>query len=410
MLLKPELENQGNNDKNNPENPVVCGCVRLLRQGINKFREKGFIVIIASESDGIATSGRRGWLDIINGIGWPNLPGIEFDYTDDPDTVEKFNNSETNDSDKEEYYKRVDANFKAENAFMMEHMSRMNDGELLTYAAEIVKFRRLKDFLYINRHENETTGLPDNVEFLDYDLFEDDRDPRYAHWIIEGGERLEEEDGDYGDLTLYFIAAVDPESYKKAKCYGEDPTQRQASVLRLSKDLGEDFEPEMASIKCFDRLRYERAVAAQSGSDQLNIDDFRKSFTLGLAREGIDDGHDGDNFNLYDSSPEYANDPELPMGHEGRVLAWFDNEFNTQSSITGESMMGWRFEDDVTEAERNRAVAAVVSMAQRMGAARWTLECLKMLDDRYEELLDEEERERSRSRLGGIATELSDIK
>ena len=407
--MKPELENQGNNDKNNPENPVVCGCVRLLRQGINKFREKGFIVIMASESDGIATSGRRGWLDIINGIGWPNLPGIEFDYTDDPDAAEKFNNSETNDSDEEEYYKRVDANFEAENAFMMEHMSRMSDGELLTYAAEIIKFRRLKDFLYINRHEDEITGLPDNVEFLDYDLFEDDRDPRYAHWIIEGGERLEEEDGDYGDLTLYFIAAVDPESYKKAKCYGEDPTQRQASVLRLSKDLGEDFEPEMASIKCFDRLRYEKAVAAQGGSDQLNIDDFRKSFTLGLAREGIDDGHDGDNFNLYDSSPEYANDPELPIGHEGRVLAWFDNEFNTQSSITGESMMGWRFEDDVTEAERNRAVAAVVSMAQRMGAARWSLECLKMLDDRYEELLDEEERERSSSRLGRIATELSDI-
>lgn len=50
------------------------------------------------------------------------------------------------------------------------------------------------------------------------------------------------------------------------------------------------------------------------------------------------------------------------MGHEGRVLAWFDNEFNTQSSITGEPMMGWRFEDDVTEIERNRAVAAVVSM------------------------------------------------
>ena len=71
--------------------------------------------------------------------------------------------------------------------------------------------------------------------------------------------------------------------------------------------------------------------------------------------------------------------------------------------------MGWRFEDDVTEIERNRAVAAVVSMAQRMGAARWTLECLKMLDDIYKELLDKEERERSRSRLGGIATELSDI-
>lgn len=364
---------------------------------------------MASESDGIATSGRRGWLDIINGIGWPNLPGIEFDYTDDPDAAEKFNNSETNDSDKEEYYKRVDANFEAENAFMMEHMSRMRDDELLTCAAELIKFRRLKDFLYINRHEDEITGLPDNVEFLDYDLFEDDRDPRYAHWIIEGGERLEEEDGDYGDLMLYFIAAVDPESYKKAKCYGEDPTQKQASVLRLSKDLGEDFEPEMASIKCFDRLRYERAVAAQSGSDQLNIDDFRKSFTLGLAREGIDDGHDGDNFNLYDSSPEYANDPELPMGHEGRVLAWFDNEFNTQSSITGEPMMGWRFRDDVTEAERNRAVAAVVSIAQRMGAARWSLECLKMLDDRYEELLDEEGREHSGSRLGRIATELSDI-
>lgn len=45
MLLKTELENQGNNDKNNLENPAVCGCVRLLRQGINKFREKGFIVI-----------------------------------------------------------------------------------------------------------------------------------------------------------------------------------------------------------------------------------------------------------------------------------------------------------------------------------------------------------------------------
>lgn len=129
-----------------------------------------------------------------------------------------------------------------------------------------------------------------------------------------------------------------------------------------------------------------------------------------MAREGIDRGNEGSNFNLYDSSFEYANDPKLPIGHEGRVLAWFDNEFNTQSSITGEPMMGWRFRDDVTEAERNRAVAAVVSIAQRMGAARWTLECLKMLDDRYEELLDEEERERSSSRLGGIATELSDIK
>ena len=32
-----------------------------------------------------------------------------------------------------------------------------------------------------------------------------------------------------------------------------------------------------------------------------------------------------------------------------------------------------------------------------------------MLDDRYEELLDREERERSGSRLGRIATELSDI-
>lgn len=85
---------------------------------------------MASESDGIATSGRRGWLDIINDIGWPNLPGIEFDYTDNPDAAEKFNNSETNDSDKEEYYKKVDANFKAENAFMMEHMSRMSYGEL----------------------------------------------------------------------------------------------------------------------------------------------------------------------------------------------------------------------------------------------------------------------------------------
>ena len=76
---------------------------------------------MASESDGIATSDRRGWLDIINGIEWPNLPGIEFDHTDDPDAAEEFNNSKTNDSDKEEYYKRVDANFKAENAFMMEH-------------------------------------------------------------------------------------------------------------------------------------------------------------------------------------------------------------------------------------------------------------------------------------------------
>ncbi len=71
--------------------------------------------------------------------------------------------------------------------------------------------------------------------------------------------------------------------------------------------------------------------------------------------------------------------------------------------------MGWRFEDDVTEAERNRAVAAVVSMAQKMGAARWSLECLKMLDDRHEELLNEEKRERSGSQLGRIATELSDI-
>ena len=32
-----------------------------------------------------------------------------------------------------------------------------------------------------------------------------------------------------------------------------------------------------------------------------------------------------------------------------------------------------------------------------------------MIDDRYEELLDEEERERSSSRLGRIAAELSDI-
>lgn len=29
---------------------------------------------------------------------------------------------------------------------MMEHMSRMSYGELLAYAAEIIKFRRLKDF------------------------------------------------------------------------------------------------------------------------------------------------------------------------------------------------------------------------------------------------------------------------
>lgn len=364
---------------------------------------------MASESDGIATSDRRGWLDIINGIEWPNLPGIEFDYTDDPDAAEKFNNSETNDSDEEEYYKRVDTNFEAENAFMMEHMSRMSDGELLTYAAELIKFRRLKDFLYINRHEDEIIGLPDNVEFLDYDLFEDRRSPRYGHWMIEDKDDLGEGDSNYSDFTVSFIAAVDPGSYEKAKHYGEDPTREQAGVLRLSKYLGEYFEPELASIRYFDRLRYERAVATQSGSDQLNIDDFRKSFTLGLAREGVDDGHDGDNFNLYDSSPEYANDPELPMGHEGRVLAWFDNEFNTQSSITGEPMMGWRFEDDVTEAERNRAVAAVVSMAQKMGAARWSLECLKMLDDRYEELLNEEKRERSGSQLGRIATELSDI-
>lgn len=54
---------------------------------------------MASESDGIATSDRRGWLDIINGIEWPNLPGIEFDYTDDPDAVEE--NNSANDSDKE---------------------------------------------------------------------------------------------------------------------------------------------------------------------------------------------------------------------------------------------------------------------------------------------------------------------
>lgn len=353
---------------------------------------------MASESDGIATSGIRGWLDIINGIGWPNLPGIEFDYTDDPDAAEKFNNSETNDSDEEEYYKRVDTNFEAENAFMMEHMSRMSDGELLTYAAELIKFRRLKDFLYINRHEDEITGLPDNVEFLEYEILKCSRDSGYARWIIEDE-----------DLTVNFIAAVDPEDYDgeiyreyfgdddeyeeyyedcgEYDAYEENSTSDQDEDPKPAKYLGERFEPELASIE-------------YSGS----------SYTLGLAREGIDRGNEGSNFNLYDSSPEYANDPELPMGHEGRVLAWFDNEFNTQSSITGESMMGWRFEDDVTEAERNRAVAAVVSMAQRMGAARWTLECLKMLDDRYEELLDEEERERSRSRLGGIATELSDIK
>ena len=352
---------------------------------------------MASESDGIATSGIRGWLDIINGIGWPNLPGIEFDYTDDPDAAEKFNNSETNDSDEEEYYKRVDANFKAENAFMMEHMSRMSYGELLTCAAEIIKFRRLKDFIYINRHEDEITGLPDNVEFLEYEILKCSRDSGYARWIIEDE-----------DLTVNFIAAVDPEDYDgeiyreyfgdddeyeedyedcgEYDAYEENSTSDQDEDPKPAKYLGERFEPELASIE-------------YSG----------RSYTLGLAREGIDRGNEGSNFNLYDSSPKYANDPKLPMGHEGRVLAWFDNEFNTQSSITGEPMMGWRFEDDVTEAERNRAVAAVVSMAQKMGAARWSLECLKMLDDRYEELLDREERERSGSRLGRIATELSDI-
>ena len=353
---------------------------------------------MASESDGVATRGRRGWLDIINGIEWPNLPGIEFDYTDDPDAAEKFNNSETNDSDKEKYDKRVDANFEAENAFMMEHMSRMGYGELLTYAAEIIKFRRLKDFIYINRHGDEITGLPDNVEFLEYDIFKCSRDSGYARWIIENE-----------DLTVNFIAAVDPEGYDgeiyreyfgdddeyeedyedygEYDAYEENSTSDQDEDPKPAKYLGERFEPELASIE-------------YSG----------RSYTLGLAREGIDRGNEGSNFNLYDSSFEYANDPKLPIGHEGRVLAWFDNEFNTQSSITGEPMMGWRFRDDVTEAERNRAVAAVVSIAQRMGAARWTLECLKMLDDIYKELLDEEERERSSSRLGGIATELSDIK
>jgi len=282
---------------------------------------------MASESDGIATSGIRGWLDIINGIGWPNLPGIEFDYTDDPDAAEKFNNSETNDSDEEEYYKRVDTNFEAENAFMMEHMSRMSDGELLTYAAELIKFRRLKDFLYINRHEDEITGLPDNVEFLEYEILKCSRDSGYARWIIENE-----------DLTVNFIAAVDPEDYDgeiyreyfgdddeyeedyedygEYDAYEENSTSDQDEDPKPAKYLGEYFEPELASIE-------------YSGS----------SYTLGLAREGTDRGNEG----------------------------------------------------------------------QRMGAARWTLECLKMLDDRYEELLDEEERERSRSRLGGIATELSDI-
>lgn len=255
----------------------------------------------------------------------------------------------------------------------------------------------MKDFLYINRHEDEITGLPDNVEFLEYEIFKCSRDSGYARWIIENE-----------DLTVNFIAAVDPEGYDgeiyreyfgdddeyeedyedygEYDAYEENSTSDQDEDPKPAKYLGERFEPELASIKCFGR-----------------------SFTLGLAREGVDDGHDGDNFNLYDSSPEYANDSELPMGHEGRVLAWFDNEFNTPSSITGKSMMRWRFEDDVTEAERNRAVAAVVVIAQQMGAPLWTAECLKMLDDRYEELLDGEERERSRSRLGGIATELSDI-
>ena len=249
-----------------------------------------------------------------------------------------------------------------------------------------------KIFLYINRHGDEITGSPDNVKFLEYEILKCSRDSGYARWIIENE-----------DLTVNFIAAVCPEDYDgeiyreyfgeedyedygEYDAYEENSTSGQDEDPKPAKYLGERFEPELASIECFGR-----------------------SFTLGLAREGIDRGNEGSNFNLYDSSPEYANDPELPMGHEGRVLAWFDNEFNTQSSITGEPMMGWRFEDDVTEIERNRAVAAVVSMAQRMGAARWTLECLKMLDDIYKELLDKEERERSRSRLGGIATELSDI-
>lgn len=361
---------------------------------------------MASESDGIATSDRRGWLDIINGIGWPNLPGIEFDHTDDPDAVEE--NNSANDSDKEEYYKRVDANFEVENAFMMEHMSRMCDDELLTYAAELIKFRRLKDFIYSNRLQDELTESSDNLEFLEYEILKCSRDSGYARWIIEDE-----------DLTVNFIAAVDPEDYDgeiyreyfgdddydedeyeddyeeysedydgydEDDIYEENLTSERDEDPKPAKYLGERFEPELASIE-------------YSG----------RSYTLGLAREGIDRGNEGSNFNLYDSSPEYANDPELPMGHEGRVLAWFDNKFNTQSSITGEPMMGWRFEDDVTEAERNRAVAAVVSMAQKMGAARWSLECLKMLDDRYEELLNEEKRERSGSQLGRIATELSDI-
>lgn len=350
---------------------------------------------MASESDGIATSDRRGWLDIINGIEWPNLPGIEFDYTDDPDAVEE--NNSANDSDKEEYYKRVDANFEAENAFMMEHMSRMRDDELLTYAAELIKFRRLKDFIYSNRRQDELMQSSDNVKFTEYEILKCSRDSGYARWIIKDE-----------DLTVNFIAAVDPEDYDgkiyreyfgdddeykedyedygEYDVYEENSTSDQDEDPKPAKYLGNRFEPELASIE-------------YSG----------RSYALGLAREGIDGGNEGSNFNLYDSSPEYANDSELPMGHEGRVLAWFDNEFNTQSSVTGESMMGWRFENDVTEAERNRSVAAVVSILQRMGAARWSVECLKMLDDRYEELLDREERERSGSRLGRIATELSDI-